>query len=122
MRMQWWPWKQPVEQLRRRLMEHEGCAREYEAEAARCARMRLWEGYADHIGWQAWHERQAQKLRRKLAVLEAEAWLARKSPDQARQAGVLRAEGEGERSEHPPSRDDQPLRFPDTCVPGNRTG
>jgi hypothetical protein len=68
--------KHEGQDLRRRLLQHEACAREHAMEAVRCARMRSWDGYADHVGWQKWHDRQAHKLHRRLAVLDAEAWIS----------------------------------------------
>jgi hypothetical protein len=73
--------------VRRRLMEHEERAREHELEAARSSRMHALDGFAEHIEWQAWHDRRAHKLQQKLAVLEAERWLARTSEHNAGSAG-----------------------------------
>lgn len=67
----WWPWgRVDVGDLRRTMDGHERLARDHARDAARFLAWRNYDSYLSHLQWQRWHERKADKLRRRIADLE----------------------------------------------------
>jgi hypothetical protein len=66
-----WPWgRASAADLRHTLAGHERLAREHARDAARFLAWRNYDSYLTHLQWQRWHERKADKLRRRIADLE----------------------------------------------------